>query len=98
VMSPMDQTGKLYGPDYMTAYNTAAAEKTAHGEKFKNSSVTESVVDIKDILSGNDQLSEEFKEKAAIIFNTAVRMASGSHPVEAGRAVHRKEDSSRILT
>jgi hypothetical protein len=74
VMSPMDQTGKLYGPDYMTAYNTAAAEKTAHGEKFKNSSVTESVVDIKDILSGNDQLSEEFKEKAAIIFNTAVRM------------------------
>lgn len=74
VISPMDQTGKLYGPDYMTSYNTAAAEKMQHGEKFKTSTVQESVLDIKDILSGNDQLSEEFKDKAAIIFNTAVKM------------------------
>jgi hypothetical protein len=75
VISPMDQDGKLHG-SYDQAVSAAEAEKTAHGEKFKASMapVEESVVDIKDILSGNDQLSEEFKEKAAIIFNTAVKM------------------------
>jgi hypothetical protein len=75
VISPMDQEGKLHGT-YDQAVTAAQAEKTAHGEKFKASmaKVEESVVDIKEILSGNDQLSEEFKEKAAIIFNTAVKM------------------------
>jgi hypothetical protein len=75
VISPLDQTGKLHGT-YDQAVSAAEAEKATHGEKYKASMapVEESVVDIKEILSGNDQLSEEFKEKATIIFNTAVKM------------------------